>query len=252
MPGAEPFTFAGSGEIGVLLIHGFTGSPAEMKPLGAHLASLGISSTGVLLSNHGTHPADLLGCRYQCWMADAEAGLEDLLAANRRVFLAGLSMGGTIALNIAARRADDPRIAGLIALCAPLQLVDWRLGLLPILAHLIRWQAWGKPDIKDQSAWDRHVGYRRFRPASLVPLLRLMSDTRPLLPMIRQPLLIVQAREDNTIPPTNAELIASEVGSRDKRIVWLDNCYHVVTLDYAAPTVNAEVARFIAERAAGA
>nr|MBA2446764.1 alpha/beta fold hydrolase [Chloroflexota bacterium] len=105
MAGAEPFSFSGRGEVGVLLVHGFTGTPFEVRPLGEHLAGQDIASSGVLLRGHGTHPNDMLGCRYQDWIDDAEAGLEELLRTNRGVVLVGFSMGGTIALNIAARRA---------------------------------------------------------------------------------------------------------------------------------------------------
>ncbi len=250
MPGAEPFVFDGSGEVGVLLVHGFTGSPYEVRPVGAYLAELGIGSIGVRLRGHGTHPNDMLGCTHRDWLADAEAGLGELLARYRRVFLIGMSMGGTIALNLAARRANDPRIAGVVPLCAPLKLVDWRLGLAGILSRLIRWQAWGRPDIKDQSAWDSHVAYRRFRSPAILPLLALLRETIDLLPRVRQPLMVVQARHDNVVPPTNAQLILDGVASGDKEILWLDDCYHVVTVDFEAPVVNAAIARFIAERSA--
>ncbi len=232
----------------MLLVHGFTGSPAEMRPLGDHLAGLGIGSVGVLLRGHGTHPNDMLRCRYTDWIADAEDGLQQLLARHNRVFLAGLSMGGTIALNLAARHADDPRIAGVVPLCAVLRLVDWRLGLTPLLSHLVRWQAWGRPDIKDSTAWERHVAYRRFRTRSVVQLLALMRETRAALPRVTQPLLVVQARQDNVVPPWNAELVLASVGSVDKRLVWLDGCYHVVTVDFAASRVNDEVAAFVQGR----
>ena len=247
MPGAEPFSYPGTRDVGVLLIHGFTGTAYEMRPIGEGLAQRGISSVGVLLRGHGTHPEDMVGCRYQDWLGDAQAGLEELLREHHRVVICGLSMGGTIALNVASRRADDDQIAGIISLCAPLRLVDWRLGLLPILSQLVRWRAWGKPDIKDTTAWDRHVAYRRFRTAAVRQLVALLSDTRQRLGQVRQPLLVVQARTDNIVPPRNAELIFNGVSSAAKRLVWLDNCYHVVTVDYSAPIVQAEVARFVEE-----
>lgn len=250
MPGAEPFRLDGSGSLGVLLIHGFTGTPYEMRPLGMFLAESGISSVAPLLRGHGTHPNDMVSCRYGDWLADAETALDALLAEHQRVVLIGLSMGGAIALNLAARRSGDARLLAVISICAPIRLVDWRLGLPHVFSRLIRWQAWGKPDIKDTRAWAGHVGYRRFRSRAVHELIALLRETQQLLPRVHQPLLVVQARIDNVVPPTNAQAIYDGVASTSKRLVWLDDCYHVVTVDFSAPMLHAEVARFIAEEAA--
>ena len=250
LPGAEPFRLAGTGEAGVLLVHGFTGSPFEMLPLGQHLAARGIGSVGVRLRGHGTHPDDLLGCSYRDWLADAEAGLDELRPHCRSVFLAGLSMGGAIALHLAARHADDPAIGGVVPICAPVRLHDWRLGHVSILQHLVRWHAWGRPDLKDVTAWERLVGYRRFRTGTIRPVLALIDETRDLLPNVRQPVLVIHARADHVVPSRNAEMILDAVGSRDKQLLWLDNSYHVATLDYDAPTLNAAVGNFVAQRLA--
>lgn len=249
LAGAEPFTFTGSRDVGALLVHGFTGTASEMRPIGEHLAEHGIGSAGILLSGHGTHPNDMLGYRYEDWLADSENALDELLRRYARVFLVGLSMGGTIGLNLAARRARDPRIAGVVSICAPLHLTDWRLQLVPILKLAVRWQAWGRPDIKDTSAWERHVGYRRFRPGAVLELLRLLRDTRDRLAAVNQPVLVVQSRDDNTVPRNNAIAIYQGVGSAVKSLLWLENCYHVATLDYDAPLLNAEVTRFVEAQA---
>ena len=250
LPGAEPFRFDGSGDAGVLLVHGFTGSPAEMRPLAEHLAARGIASIGVLLRGHGTHPDDLLGCSYHDWLADAQVALEELRGQHRSVFLVGLSMGGAIALRLAARHAGDPRMAGVVPICAPIRLHDWRLGYVGLLQHLVRWHAWGKPDLKDVSAWDRLVGYRRFRTGTVSQVLGLIDETRDILPRVRQPVLVVHARADHVVPARNAELIFDALGSSDKDLLWLDDCYHIATMDHAAPILNAAVSDFIAARAA--
>lgn len=245
MAGAEPFHFSGAAEDAVLLVHGFTGTPWEMRPLGEALAQRDVASRGVLLRGHGTHPQDMLSCCYDDWVLDAEAAFDDLAATHRQVYLVGLSMGGTIALNLAARRAADPRVAGVVTINSPLRLTDWRLGLGPVVSHLLRWQAWGRPDIKDTRAWASHVGYRRFRPEAVQQLLGLLGQTRAALPRVHQPLLVLQATQDHIVPRVNAELILRGVGSHDKRLVWLHNSYHVATVDFDAPTVCAEVTRFV-------
>ena len=245
MPGAEPFEYPGGQDLGVLLVHGFTGSPYEMRPLGEALAEVGIGSACPLLRGHGTHPDDMLGYRYTDWVEDVERALDGLLARHARVAIVGLSMGGTLALNVAARRAGDDRIAGLVTIGAPLVLDDWRLGFASLIVKVVKWQAWGKPDIKDRSLWDRPVAYRRIRTRAIMELLGLLAETRGRLGGVRLPTLIVQARDDHIVPPRNADLIRDGIGSADRRVMLLDNCYHVSTVDFDAPLLSAEVVRFV-------
>ena len=245
MPGAEPFEYPGRPDVGVLLVHGFTGSPFEMRPVGEALASSGIGSIGVLLRGHGTHPDDMVGHRYTDWIADVESALDRLLERHERAVIVGLSMGGTLTLNVAARRANDPRVVGLATIGATLYLLDWRLHLLNLIDKVVKWQAWGQPDIKDQRAWDRHVAYRRFRTRALRELLALMRETNGRLSEVRQPTLIVHARADHVVPPGNADLIRDGIASADRRVLLLDNCYHVSTVDHDADRLNAEIVRFV-------
>jgi carboxylesterase len=245
MVGAEPFHFEGNGDIACLLVHGFTGTPNELRDLGRHLADRGVTARGVRLSGHGTRPEDMGGLSYRVWIADVEKELDELLERHRVVFLGGLSMGGTLALNVAARRKDDSRVAGIIALAAPLRLVDWRLTVVPFAGWAVRWQSWGRPDIKDQRQWDRHLGYGRFRLSALAQLLHLLRETRALLPRVEQPILVVHSRRDHTVPAFNADLIVGGVSSQERRLVWLENSYHVMTLDFEFETVQQEVEHFI-------
>jgi carboxylesterase len=245
MDGAEPFEYPGRAEIGALLVHGFTGSPFEMRPVGEALAASGIGSIGVLLRGHGTHPDDMLEYRYTDWVADVEAGLDRLLERHDRAVIVGLSMGGTLAMNVAARHASDRRVAGLVTIGAPLYLVDWRLSFAGLISRLVKWQAWGRPDIKDRRAWDRHVAYRRMRVPTIRQLLGLMVETNRQLSLVHQPLLIVQARDDHVVPPGNSLRIRSRVSSTDCDVLMLDNCYHVVTVDFQADLLNAGIVRFV-------
>jgi len=245
MPGAQPFAYLGRSDIGVLLVHGFTGSPFEMRPVGVALAASGIGSEGVLLRGHGTHPNDMVGYRYRDWIADVEAGLDRLLARHERAVIVGLSMGGTLALNVAARRAHDPRVVGIVTIGGTLYLGDWRLKFVNLINKVVKWQAWGQPDIKDRAAWDRHVAYRRIRTCTIPEVVRLMRETSGLLSRIHQPTLIVHARHDHIVPSGNADRIRDGIASADRRVLILDNCYHVSTVDFDADRLNAEIIRFV-------
>jgi carboxylesterase len=245
MTGAEAFDFSGGSQVGVLLIHGFTGSPAEMRPVGEALAARGIGSIGLLLQGHGTRPEDMLGFTYSDWIADVERELDVLLTRCERAVLIGLSMGGTLALNVAARRVNDPRIVGVVSICAPVVLDDWRLGIVKYASKFVKWQSWSGPDIKNRDAWGKHVGYHRYRLPALIQLLDLVRETRPRLSTISQPILIVQARVDHVVPPRNAQLIHDGVSSTAREVLILDNCYHVVTVDHSAAQLKAAVFRFV-------
>jgi carboxylesterase len=245
MAGAEPFEYPGRPEIGALLVHGFTGSPFEMRPVGKALAACDIGSIGVLLRGHGTHPDDRVGCRFTDWITDVESGLDRLLERHERAVIVGLSMGGTLTLNVGARRAHDPRVAGLVTIGGTLYLLDWRLRAVNVINKVVKWQAWGKPDIKDRNAWERHVAYRRIRTRTIPEVLALMRETNRRLPDVHQPILIVHARDDHLVPTGNANRIRDGVASADRRVMILDNCYHVSTVDFDADLLNAEIVRFV-------
>jgi carboxylesterase len=247
--GAEPFRFDVPSDVACLLVHGFTGTPGELRELGQFLAEQGIASRGVLLRGHGTRPQDLAASSFRDWVDDVEAELDSLLAEGKRVFLCGLSMGGTLTLNVAARRSGDPRLAGVISLAAPLRIVNWRLHFLPLVGLVRRWQRWSDPDIKDRAAWERHLGYRAFPIQALRQLLSLLRDTRGRVAQVNHPLLILHSRADHTVAAFNAELIHRTVASEHRKLVWLENSFHVVTLDFDADQVRNEVLTFIREHA---
>jgi carboxylesterase len=245
MPGAEPFEYPGRTDVGVLLSHGFTGSPYELRPVAKALAAHGIGSVGILLRGHGTHPDDMLGCTYIDWLRDLEDGLTRLLSRYERAVIVGLSMGGTLALNVASRWANDDRLAGLVTVGAPIYLSDWRLKAVRLISKVVKWTAWGQPDIKDRTVWDRQVSYRRFRTSAIPELLDLMRETKQRLPEVRQPILVVHANDDHVVPPGNADAIFNAVGSRDRQVMLLDNCYHVVTVDFDADLLKAAIRSFV-------
>lgn len=243
IPGAEPFYLPASGNQACLLIHGFTGSPAEMRPLGERLQQDGISSLAVRLPGHGTSLRDLERHNRRSWLAAAGDALHCLLNRFDRVTMCGLSMGGTIALQLAAR-VPSPRLIGLAVIGVPARLIDLRYRPSEIIQMLERWRDWGRPDIMDRSQWVRHIGYRLAPIGPTLQLVRLVSETYRLLPAVRQPLLVMHSLLDHTVPPVNVHWLLDRVGSRERRVVWLQGSYHVVTLDYEADRVASHVSDF--------
>ena len=243
LPGAEPFFLAG-GEVGVLLSHGFTGTPQSMRPLGQLLAERGgLTVSGPLLPGHGTTPEAMARSTEAEWRGVLDDALADLQRRCRVVFVAGLSMGGTLALNLAARQG--PRVGGVVTINgailgapdpdSPLDAPS-APAFLPGIGS----------DIKDPGV--REVAYDRVPVASLRQLHLLLADTRARLPGISIPALILQSRDDHVVQPASAEYIYEHIGSGDRRLIWLENSHHVATLDYDQEQIAVEMLRFIQQR----
>nr|MBC7244466.1 alpha/beta fold hydrolase [Chloroflexota bacterium] len=241
MPNLNPFFFPG-GSVGCLLIHGGTGSPPEMRPMGEYLAAKGLTVLGVRLAGHGTSPEDLARTSWHNLVASAEEGLYRLQDQCTCVFVAGLSVGGLLTLYLAARHP----IAGAIVMAAPAYLSDWRLKLLPIIKHFVKWHhSSGELDLTDPNAKDRVFFYRR------VPLVfgeqvnHLLREARASLGQVKVPVLIMQGRCDRTIPADSAQIIFDSLGTDDKEIVWWSNSGHAITVDSEREAVWARAYSFI-------
>jgi carboxylesterase len=237
-----PFFLPG-GPTGVLLIHGWSGSPAEMRGLGGYLAAQGLTVMAVRLPGHGTEPRELFATRWQDWVA---ACGQSLVALRRRcdtVFVGGLSMGALLSLYLGA--TARPPVAGVIAMGAPIYLTDWRIRTLPVLKYVMRWHTKGPSDIVDRAALDRLWHYPRLPTQSIHQLSIVTREARRALPQLRAPLLIMQGRHDRTIPPDAGDYIYVHAGSPDKELVFYENSGHCITEDSDREAVWARVYGFI-------
>jgi len=227
---AEPFCREGENQnhTGCLLIHGFTGTPQSMRPMGEYIAQQGITARGVRLEGHGTSVEDMSQTRYQDWIASAEEGLRELSQKCDKVFVSGLSMGGTITMYLA--HGYPELVSGIIPICAPIEMRGLKMSLVPLLKHLIKTVPGVSNHIKDPAAYE--VAYERMPLKSIHELIRLTARVRELLPEITRPALVFASREDKVVPPENARHIKANLGSNQKELLWLENSYHVATLDY--------------------
>jgi len=243
MPGAEPFYFPG-GRTGCLLIHGFTGTPKEMRFLGEHLAGAGCTVLGVRLFAHATRQEDMLRARWRDWVASAEDGLHLLGEACDRVVVMGLSMGGILALLLAAEHA----VSGVVALSTPYDSPDPRLRLRPLAAFLTlfwRFARKGPPDWHDPTVAADHLEYPLAPVRGGVELYDILAELRRRLPTVTCPALVIHSRGDLTVRGSSAEAIVAHMGSGDKKLVWVENSGHVVTRDAERERVFAEVLSFV-------
>lgn len=235
----SPWT-VGSGDRGVLLLHGFAGTPPETRRLGESLAEAGYRCLAPALAGHGTHPEDLEPTRWQDWLQSAEESLDELSAHCREVRVAGQSMGGTLALLLAARRPD---IAAVAALAAPLWIRDPLLRVLPVAKFLVRWhRPAGEVDLYHPDAVDELYSYGRRSTRAIHELVRLMRTTRDSLAAVRAPVLICHGGRDSTVDPANAVGIRDRlVCSPDVEVAMFWRSGHALSVDVDREAVNARV-----------
>ncbi len=231
---------AKKGETGVLLLHGLTGTPSEVEPLGDYFSERGISTLGPWLAGHGTNPKDLAGTTWQDWANSAREAYDHLKAACPKVFVGGLSMGAVQALHLAA----TVPVAGVISMAAPIRIPDFRFNGIAFFRFLQWWTTSLTGGILDPSA-PPHVTYPYVMTKSLYDLKKLMDVVRDELPQITVPALVVQGRKDSMVPPLNGELIYQSLGSKARHLLYLDHSDHVVTMDYDKQSVFEKAFNFI-------
>jgi carboxylesterase len=231
IPGAEPFFFPG-GANGCLLVHGFTGTPKEMRWMGEYLAHQGHTVLGVRLAGHATQPTDLLRIHWQDWLLSVMDGwyllkgaLDRHPAEKRRTIVIGLSLGGALSLLLAAHKPVD----GVVALSTPFKLPqDPRLPFISLLRWIQPRVAKGEPDWHNPQAAQDHVEYPYYPTKAIIEVRETLKHMRSVLTEIRVPVLLVHSREDRSVDPSNVRRIYDHLGSKEKNLLWVEDSGHVV------------------------
>ncbi|MBC7247641.1 MAG: alpha/beta fold hydrolase [Actinobacteria bacterium] len=237
---ARPFFFEG-GKTGVLVVHGFTGCTQSMRPLGEGLAEAGFTVAGPRLPGHGTSVEDMGRRTWEEWTGEAEKALRDLKGRCEKVFVTGLSMGGTITCWLGEKYAAE--VAGLMPINAAVARLNPLLPLTPVAKYFLKTIPGVGSDIKDPSV--KESCYDKVPVRAAAELYELMRITRRDLPRITAPILIFTSREDHVVPPTNGPYLLEHVSSTDKELVWLENSYHVATLDHDRELIIRRCVEFI-------
>lgn len=241
LAGCEPWSASGGerGQVGALVLHGFTGCPQSMRPLAEAFAAAGFTVELPLLPGHGTTVDDMIGTSWADWSAAAEAAYGDLAGRCARVVVAGLSMGGTLTVWLASRH---PEIAGIVCVNPAIRVPDE-------MADLIRQTLDGGvdrfPSIGNDVA-DPDVDETAYDATPLAALLSLAEATTALrddLAKVTSPLLLMNAPQDHVVQPSDSDELAAGVAGTVERIT-LDRSYHVATIDFDKDLINAEAVAF--------
>ena len=242
---ASPFDLGGSAPAAALCLHGLTGTPYEIRPLGEALACRGIRAVGPALPGHNETPEALSRIAYTDWLAAARAVLCELRAEHAQVFLVGLSLGGLLALALAAEEEVD----GLVVVGTPLRL-SFSLRLLVPLFHLIHpfHRKRQGSDIREMAARQCHPSYGIMPLASVRQLQRLQRRVRGDLSRVTAPILVAHGAHDATANPADARTILESVASPERELLMLPHSGHVVPVDHDGLQLSRAAAEFLARR----
>lgn len=233
------FTYKG-GPVGVLLIHGFTGSAAEMLPMGKYFQERGYTVHAPLLAGHGTTPEDMRRTGWSDWRASVDEGMKRVQQMGcEHIYAAGLSMGGTLVLDLAQRH----HLSGVIPMCAPVKIKDKRSWMAPFIHYFIPYLE--RDEKKPAHIEQAIVPYNRTPVACVASLNRLIRKVRRRLSNIHMPVFIAQARQDETIDPDSAQAIYDRLSSRSKVLRLYENSSHIITLDHEKEQLFHDVEQFV-------
>jgi carboxylesterase len=242
-PGAGPFSSDG-GPVGVLVCHGFTGSPRTVRPWAEYLAAAGYTVRAPRLPGHGTNWQDLARTGWQDWYGEVERSFSELRASCEQIFVAGLSLGACLVFRLA--QVEGSAVSGIVVV-NPSLAPDTRLFLLaPVLKHVVRSLPGIAGDIMKPGGDEG--GYQRVPVRAAATLPALWKLTARHLPEVTQPVLVYRSAVDHVVGPASMAVLQAALPNAEVRA--LSDSYHVATLDNDAPTIFAGTAKFIKEHAA--
>lgn len=225
-PLARPFSFP-EGDHGILLIHGFTGSPAHMLPLGEMLHQAGFGVRGMLLPGHGTTPQDMKKSTWQDWLQTVRLEAREMAKKYAHFSVAGLSMGGVLSLLM----AQEMELTGCVSIAAPMKTVTKIRWLAPIAAPILPMLHHAKPKGARTNVDNRYaVGYSSYPTKSVHDLSILMRRARQHLSLITCPILTIQSYKDETVTQDSPAIIQAGVSSKIRAELWLQDAPHVCTI----------------------
>jgi carboxylesterase len=239
VPNAEEFFLKGN-DTGILLSHGFLGTPQSLRFVGEALHKQGFTVYATRLKGHGTDPFDLKNASHWDWLNDVKRGFSFLKENCKQVFVLGQSMGGTLALRLAL---EEPDVAGIILVNAAMDIPDMACFKEQDKEIMVKEK---EPDIKNKSA--KEITYEETPTHAYHQLLEVMELVRHNVHQITCPVLCFQSTVDNVVPPENTDFLLSRIQSAIKKKIKLYHSYHVATLDNDKKMIAEEAGKFIKEQ----
>ncbi len=244
--GAQTIDLQEEGSPGVLLLHGFGDTPQTLALLARKLHKSGYSLYAPLLPGHGRNMDAFGKSRAADWISAARSALAEMRRRHKSVSVVGLSMGGALAVLLAAEFDDIPALV----LIAPY------LGMPRVLtlAASTHW-AWGRlvgevnardpRSVRDPIEREKNLAYGAITGRTLFELSKVVKLARKSLRGVKAPTLIIQSREDPRCPPDVAEFALKALGAQEKNLIWTEGAGHIITVDYGRERVFTEVEQWL-------
>ena len=215
--------------IGIVLVHGFLASPAEVRAFGQKLYAQGYTTIGVRLKGHGTSPWDLRERSWKDWFASVNRGAEIMSAFVERIVFVGFSTGGSLSLLSASEQSS--KIAGVVAICPPLKFRNKNMRFVPLMHGANRIVSWlssyeGVMPFRPNESEHPLINYRNMPLRALYELTRVSGQLNSTLPSIRCPVCLIQATEDRVVDPESARIASTRLGSSSKELHWVESKRH--------------------------
>lgn len=244
----KPFFWQGTNGKGVLLVHGWTSTPYELRRLGKYLNENGYTVSGIMLSGHGTVPKDLEGMKWQQWVEDVRTGVSELEKTCDKVYIAGTSIGSNLAVLVALEKTD---IAGLILMAMPYKMRVEKIGFF-IAKILVRMKKkyrkkFYPPTFGLSTTITRVISYQTYPIASALESFEVIKASRENIGKVSQPCLIMQSTHDHMVAKGNLENIYDNIGSKIKTKKYIRKAYHTFISDIKNEHVFEDILNFLNE-----
>ena len=236
---SSPFFFE-AGPRAVLLLHGFTGSSADVRMLARYLEKHGYTSHAPHYKGHGVPPEELIATNPSEWWQDVINGYNKLKQAGyEEIAVAGLSLGGVFSLKLAL---EQP-VKGVVTMCSPMTMRTTDIMFEGVIEYAKQYK---KQQGKSEQEIELEIeAIKKQGMASLPQLQQLIHDVRHNIDLLYAPILVIQSRHDNVINPDSANIIFNSVESIDKNLRWYEQSGHVITLDKERDLLHEEVLTFL-------
>lgn len=236
---SSPFFFE-SGQRAVLLLHGFTGSSADVRMLGRYLEKHGYTSLAPHYKGHGVPPEELIVTNPTDWWEDVINGYNTLKQAGyEEIAVVGLSLGGVFSLKLAL---EQP-VKGVVTMCSPMTMRTTDTMFAGVIEYAKQYK---KQEGKSEQEIELEIeAINEQGMASLPQLPQLIHDVRKSIDLLYAPILVIQSRHDKVINPDSANIIYDSVESIHKKLKWFEESGHVITLDKERNQLQEEVLTFL-------